>query len=157
METIRKIQQAFGDDSMIVIQIKEWYNWFKDGCISVESRPRSGRSSTNWNDEVIDLMRTLVMHNHRVNITELMDKMEMHWFGTFHFGEGFGYAENLAAPSWKWTSPFFASDSDLPGQTQHFSSSSNSILSRHGSLQFLTVPQTENAAEMNPIWIARRY
>jgi hypothetical protein len=30
-ETIRKIQQAFGDDAMCATQIKEWFNRFKDG------------------------------------------------------------------------------------------------------------------------------
>jgi hypothetical protein len=33
VETIRKIQQPFGDDAMsITPRIKEWYNRFKDGC-----------------------------------------------------------------------------------------------------------------------------
>ena len=31
VETIRKIQQAFGDDAMSITRIKEWYNRFKDG------------------------------------------------------------------------------------------------------------------------------
>jgi hypothetical protein len=32
VETIQKIQQAFGDDGMGAMQIKEWFNSFKDGC-----------------------------------------------------------------------------------------------------------------------------
>jgi len=31
VETIPKIQQAFGDDALSIIRIKEWYNRFKDG------------------------------------------------------------------------------------------------------------------------------
>ena len=31
VETIRKIQQVFGDDAMSITRIKEWYNRFKDG------------------------------------------------------------------------------------------------------------------------------
>jgi transposase len=50
VETIRKIQQAFGDDAMSNSQIKEWYNRFKDGCTSVDSEPRSGRPSTSQNE-----------------------------------------------------------------------------------------------------------
>jgi len=42
-ETIRKIQQVFGDDAMGVTQIKEWFNRFKNGRTSVESEQRSGR------------------------------------------------------------------------------------------------------------------
>ena len=36
-QTIRKIQQVFGDDAMGVTQIKEWFNRFKNGRTSVES------------------------------------------------------------------------------------------------------------------------
>jgi hypothetical protein len=45
VETIRKIQQAFGDDAMTITQIKEWYNRFKDGSTTVDSE-RHGRPST---------------------------------------------------------------------------------------------------------------
>jgi hypothetical protein len=31
VETIRKIQQAFGDGAMGAMQIKEWFNRLKDG------------------------------------------------------------------------------------------------------------------------------
>ncbi|KAG8236468.1 hypothetical protein J437_LFUL015474 [Ladona fulva] len=42
LETIWKIQTAFGDDAMGITQIKEWYNRFKDGRTSVESEQGSG-------------------------------------------------------------------------------------------------------------------
>jgi hypothetical protein len=45
-ETIRKIQQAFGNDAMGVTQIKEWYNRFKNGRTSVDSDQRTSRPST---------------------------------------------------------------------------------------------------------------
>jgi len=43
VETIRKIQQAFGDGAMNIARIKEWYNRFKDGSTAVDSDPRHGR------------------------------------------------------------------------------------------------------------------
>jgi hypothetical protein len=49
-ETIRKIQQAFGDNAMRVTQIKEWFNRFKDGRMSADSDQRSGRPSTSYLD-----------------------------------------------------------------------------------------------------------
>jgi len=70
VETIRKIQQVFGDDATGITQIKEWYNWFKDGRMSVESDTCSGRPSTSQNDELIDQVRTLVMQDHHVTIRE---------------------------------------------------------------------------------------
>jgi hypothetical protein len=36
-ETIQKIQQAFGNDAMSAMQIKEWFNHFKDGRTLAES------------------------------------------------------------------------------------------------------------------------
>ena len=53
VHTIQKIQQAFGNEAMGITQIKEWYNRFKQGQTSVESKPRSGRPSTSRNEELI--------------------------------------------------------------------------------------------------------
>ena len=71
VETIRKIQQAFGDDAMSNSRIKEWYNRFKDGRTSVDSEPRSGRPSTSRNENVIEQVWTLVMEDHRMTVREL--------------------------------------------------------------------------------------
>jgi len=70
VETIQKIQRVFGGDAMGITQIKEWYNQFKDGCTSVESDARSGRSSTSQNDELIDQVWTLVMQDRHVTVQE---------------------------------------------------------------------------------------
>ena len=75
VETIRKIQQVFGDDAMGITQIKEWYNRFKLGRTSVESDTRSSRHSTRRNDELIDQMRTLVMQYRRVTVRELAEEV----------------------------------------------------------------------------------
>jgi hypothetical protein len=48
-ETIRKIQQAFGDDAMGVTQIKEWFNHFKDGHMLADSHQCSGIPSKSQN------------------------------------------------------------------------------------------------------------
>ena len=39
VETIRKIQQAFGNEALSPTQIKQWLKRFKDGRASVESDP----------------------------------------------------------------------------------------------------------------------
>jgi hypothetical protein len=54
VETIRKLQQAFGNDAMGSLKLKEWFNCYKVGCISVESDQRPGRPSTSRNADVID-------------------------------------------------------------------------------------------------------
>jgi len=73
VKTIRKIQQAFGDDAMSITRIKEWYNRFKDGSTSVDSELRHGRPSTSRNDNVINQVRTLVMQDRRITVRELAD------------------------------------------------------------------------------------
>ncbi|PNF28133.1 hypothetical protein B7P43_G07582 [Cryptotermes secundus] len=55
--------------------IKEWYNRFKDGHTSVDSEPRSGRHSTNRNENIIEQVRTLVMEDHRVTVQELANEI----------------------------------------------------------------------------------
>jgi len=46
VEAIWKIQRVFGDDTMGITQIKEWYNQFNHGHTSVGSNARSGTPST---------------------------------------------------------------------------------------------------------------
>jgi len=75
VETIQKIQQAFGDDAICITWIKEWYNRFKDGITSVDSEPRHGRHSTSQNDSVINQVRTLVMQDHLITVWELADEV----------------------------------------------------------------------------------
>jgi len=75
VETIRKIQQAFGDDAMSITRLKEWYNSFKDGSTSVDSEPRHGRPSTSRNDNVINQVWTLIMQDRRITVQELADEV----------------------------------------------------------------------------------
>ena len=56
---------AFGDDVLGVTLNKEWYNKFKDGCTSVDSKPCSGRSSASQNYQVIAKVNAAVIQNHR--------------------------------------------------------------------------------------------
>jgi hypothetical protein len=62
-ETIRKIQQAFGNNAVGVTQIKEWYHQFKNGRTSVDSDQRTGRQSTSRNPDVINKVRSLIMED----------------------------------------------------------------------------------------------
>jgi len=75
VESIRKIQQAFGYDAMSITRIKEWYNRFKGGSTSVDSEPRHRRPSTSRNDNVINQVRTLLMPDRRITLRELADEV----------------------------------------------------------------------------------
>jgi hypothetical protein len=75
VETIRKIQQAFGDDAMGAMQIKEWFNGFKDGCTLANSDQRSGKPSTTQNVNVIENVRSPIMEDRRLTIREIADEV----------------------------------------------------------------------------------
>ncbi|XP_068209157.1 protein GVQW3-like [Palaemon carinicauda] len=70
VQTIRKIKQAFGDKTMGITRIKEWYNCFKHGQTSVESKPRLGRPSTSRIEEFIENVRLIVEDDRRITINE---------------------------------------------------------------------------------------
>jgi histone-lysine N-methyltransferase SETMAR len=70
-ETIRKFQQAFGNGAMVVTQIKEWFNRFKNGRTSVDSDQRTGRQSTSRNPDVINKVRSLIMEYRRLTVREI--------------------------------------------------------------------------------------
>ena len=60
---------------MSITRIKEWYNRFKEGSTSVDSKPRHGRLSTSRNDNVITQVRTLLMQDRRITVRELADEV----------------------------------------------------------------------------------
>ena len=75
VDTIRKIQQAFGDNAMSIKWIKEWYNRFKGGSTSVDSEPCHDRPSTSRNDNVINQVRALIVQDTRITVRELVDEV----------------------------------------------------------------------------------
>ncbi|XP_064115144.1 protein GVQW3-like [Macrobrachium nipponense] len=75
VQTIQKIQQAFGDETMVITEIKEWYNCFKQGQTSVESKPRSGRPSTSRNKEFVENVCRIVEEDRRITINEITEEV----------------------------------------------------------------------------------
>jgi hypothetical protein len=74
-ETIRKIQQAFGDDAMGATQIKEWFNRFKDSHTLADSDQRSRRPSTSQNANVIENVHSLILEDRRLTAREIDDEV----------------------------------------------------------------------------------
>jgi hypothetical protein len=67
-ETIRKIQQAFDDDTMGATQIKEWFNCFEDGRTLADSDERSGRPLTSRNANVIENVCSVILVDHHLTV-----------------------------------------------------------------------------------------
>jgi hypothetical protein len=63
VETIRKIEQVFGDDAMSNSRIKEWYNRFKKW-----PHISGQRIATSQNENVIEQVQTLVMEDRRITV-----------------------------------------------------------------------------------------
>lgn len=74
-QTIRKIEQVFGEDAMGVTQIKEWFNRFKDGRTSAESEQRCGRPQTARSAAVVERVRNLVMAYRRLTVREIAEEV----------------------------------------------------------------------------------
>ena len=77
VETIRKIQQAFGNEALSPTQIKQWFKRFKDDRASVESDPRSGRPSTSRKEEVMDQVREKVLEDRCLTVQEILAEVEI--------------------------------------------------------------------------------
>ncbi|GFN98193.1 histone-lysine N-methyltransferase SETMAR [Plakobranchus ocellatus] len=62
----REIVENYGEYAMSMIQVYQWWSWFKDGRTSLQDELRSGRPNTannDWNtarvDELIKVDRTV--------------------------------------------------------------------------------------------------
>ncbi len=79
-QTIEKIQKTFGDDAVGKTQIKEWYNWSRGGCTSVDSESHCGRPSsaeeTSRNNEMIAKVRGKSMKTIVWLVRRLLPKLE---------------------------------------------------------------------------------
>ena len=95
VETIRKIQQAFGNEALSPTQIKQWFKRFKDGHASVESDPRSGRPSTSRKEEVMDQVREKVLEDRRLTVQEIVAEVGISIGSVHSILTGFESAESV--------------------------------------------------------------
>ncbi|XP_068233462.1 protein GVQW3-like [Palaemon carinicauda] len=75
VQTIKKFQQAIGDEAMGITQIKEWYNRFKQGQTSVESKPQLSQPSTRSNEEFIENVRRIMEVHRRITIRKITEEV----------------------------------------------------------------------------------
>ena len=113
---------------MGITQIKEWNNRFKDSRISVDSEPRSGRSSKSRNDQVIAKVNAVVKRD----VGWLSDKSAL-------FSVHSILSEDLAMK--RVTAKFLALDSDFSGEKPDYCGFPGSLLSWYGSLWLLVAPK----------------
>ena len=59
-ETIVMLKDAYGDAALSKTRVYEWFLRFKNGEMSIEDQPRSGRSATSRSDENVDKISALI-------------------------------------------------------------------------------------------------
>jgi hypothetical protein len=52
-ETLKMIQQAFGDQILSRTQVYQWHAWFKTGCTSVDDGKHTGRPTSCTTPEIV--------------------------------------------------------------------------------------------------------
>ncbi|GFT00220.1 HTH_48 domain-containing protein [Nephila pilipes] len=74
-QTIRKIQQVFGEDAKGVTQIKEGFHRFKDSRTSADSEQRCGRPQTAQSAANVERVQNLVMADRRLIVREIAEEV----------------------------------------------------------------------------------
>jgi hypothetical protein len=69
------IQKTFENEVVGRMQSKEWFVWFKEGQISVETDEHSWRHSMCRNQLMIDKVHSAMLDNKRITISKLSEKL----------------------------------------------------------------------------------
>lgn len=78
-ETVLMLKTAYKDDAMGKTQVYEWFARFKNGDMSIDDKPRSGRPSTARIDENVEKIRELVLTDRRQTIDQLSESSGLSW------------------------------------------------------------------------------
>ena len=72
-ETIGMLKTAYGDAALSKTKVYEWFSRFKNGEMSIEDQPRSGRPATSRSDENVDKINALIREDRRRTIHQLCE------------------------------------------------------------------------------------
>ncbi|PNF37916.1 hypothetical protein B7P43_G03887 [Cryptotermes secundus] len=72
-ETLEMLKTAYKDDAMGKTQVFEWFSRFKNGEMSIDDKPRSGRPSTARTHENVEKIREIIKEDRRRTIEEIVE------------------------------------------------------------------------------------
>ncbi|PNF27671.1 hypothetical protein B7P43_G14595 [Cryptotermes secundus] len=72
-ETLEMLKTAYKDDAMGKTQVFEWFSRFKNGEMSIDDKPRSGRPSTARTHENVEKIREIIKGDRRRTIEEIVE------------------------------------------------------------------------------------
>ena len=78
-KTLLMLQEIFKEAVLSKTQVYEWYSRVKEGEMSCEDQPRSGRPSTCRNDENFEKVRNPINADHRRTIDEISEITGLSW------------------------------------------------------------------------------
>ena len=65
------LKTAYKDSAMGKTQVYQWFSRFKEGEMSIDDKPRSGRPSTSRIDENVEKVHAIVLEDRRRTIEEI--------------------------------------------------------------------------------------
>ncbi|PNF22187.1 hypothetical protein B7P43_G04939 [Cryptotermes secundus] len=78
-ETLEMLKTAYKDGAMGKTQVFEWFSRFKNGEISIDDKPRSGRPSTARTHENFEKIREIIKEDRRQTIEEIVELSGVTW------------------------------------------------------------------------------
>ncbi|PNF16923.1 hypothetical protein B7P43_G04205 [Cryptotermes secundus] len=78
-ETLEMLKTAYKDDAMGKTQMFEWFSRFKNGEMSIDDKPRSGRPSTARTHENVEKIREIIKEDRRRTIEEIVELSGVTW------------------------------------------------------------------------------
>ncbi|PNF41034.1 hypothetical protein B7P43_G08223 [Cryptotermes secundus] len=84
-ETLEMLKTAYKDDAMGKTQVFEWFSRFKNGEMSIDDKPRSGRPSTARTHENVEKIREIIKEDRRRTIEEIVELSGVIWSSAARF------------------------------------------------------------------------
>ncbi|KAJ8723934.1 hypothetical protein PYW07_007914 [Mythimna separata] len=78
-ETLEMLKTAYKDDAIGKTQVFEWFSRFKNGEMSIDDKPRSGRPATARTDENVKKIREIILEDRRRTIEEIVELSGVTW------------------------------------------------------------------------------
>jgi len=76
-ETLKMIQQDFGDQSLSRTQVFQWHTRFKTGRTSVDDDELTGRPTSCTNPETVARIQELIRQDRRRTIRDIAEEVEV--------------------------------------------------------------------------------
>ena len=78
-QCLEMLKIAYGDNALSKTRVYEWFSSFKEGEMSIDDKPRSGRPSTAKTEDNVQKINSLVREDRRRTIYQLCKLSGLTW------------------------------------------------------------------------------